>query len=175
MHEMLYLQTVSAVSAMYTIYKAELIRITSRFKTSATPDFKPTELCMTEYITKRICTVEDSPELLSEQAINWIRAAEAVQLETMDVNISESLLQAEKLAKICNLNKTLVAKDNHLEAVEAIQDGQSKELVAAQQEINEFEELQMEKYCSANLERQLNYCKSKPEVTALGKMTLRDA
>jgi len=156
MYEILDLHTAQDVSGMYTIYKAEFIRITSRFKTSATPDFKPTELCMTEYITKQIITVEDSSELLSEQAINWIRTAEDVQLETMYANISESFSQAEKLAKICDLNKSLVAKDNHLEAVEAIQDGQSKELGPAQQEINEFAELQIEKYCSANLERQLN-------------------
>jgi len=78
------------------IYKAELIRFSSWFKTSATAGFKPTELHTTEYIPKRNSILDDGSGLLSEEAINSIRAAEDVQLDIIDVNISQSFEQAEK-------------------------------------------------------------------------------
>jgi hypothetical protein len=54
--------------------------------------------------------IDDGPGVLSEQAINWIRATKDVQLEIIDANLSESLEKAEKFAKIRDLNKSLAAK-----------------------------------------------------------------
>jgi hypothetical protein len=54
--------------------------------------------------------IDDAPRLLSDQAINRIRATEDVQLEIIDANLSESLKQAEKFAKTCHLNVSLAAK-----------------------------------------------------------------
>jgi hypothetical protein len=60
------------------IYKAESIMFSSRFKTSTTAGFEPTELRTTEYITNGIKIVDNGPGVLSGQAINWIRATEDV-------------------------------------------------------------------------------------------------
>jgi len=79
--------------------------------------------------------INDGPELFSGQAINWIRVTEVVQLEINDANLSECHERAEKFAKICNLNESLAAKPKDLEADEPVQDGPSRELAAAQQEI----------------------------------------
>ncbi|KAF8243357.1 hypothetical protein K440DRAFT_637620 [Wilcoxina mikolae CBS 423.85] len=46
---------------------------------------------------------------------------ENVQLEIIDAGLSNSLEQAEKLAKICNLNESLVAKVKNLEAAKPVQ------------------------------------------------------
>ena len=154
------------VSFTDKIDKAESIRFSSRFKTSTTAGFQPTELRTTEYITNRMKIIDDGPGVLSDQAINWIRATEDVQLEIIDANLSESLEQAEKFAKICDLNESLAAKVKDLEATEPVRDGPSRELAAAQREIEELEEeLQIEKRRSAKLERRLDKCKSEPETT----------
>ena len=71
--------------------KAESITFSSRFKTSTTVCFQPTELRTTEYITNRMKIIDDSPGVLSDEAINWIRATEDIQLEIIDANLSKSL------------------------------------------------------------------------------------
>jgi chromosome segregation ATPase len=74
--------------------------------------------------------------------------------------------RAEKFAKICALNKRLAAKVKDLDATGPVQEGPSRELVAAQQEIEELEEeLQIEKRRSAKLEKRRDKCKSEPEST----------
>lgn len=89
---------------------------------------------------------------------------EDVHLQSINGNRSESLEQAEKIAKICNLNESLVAKVNDLEPAEPVQDAQSNDSVAAQQEINEFkEELQIQNRHNAMFGRLPNKHKSKPE------------
>jgi hypothetical protein len=50
-----------------TIDKAESIRFSSRFKTSTTVGFQPTELRRTEYITNRMKNIHDGPGVLSDQ------------------------------------------------------------------------------------------------------------
>jgi len=75
--------------------------------------------------------IDDGPGLFSDQLMNWIRATEDIQLEITDANLSKSLEQAEKLAKICNLNNSLAAEVKELEATEPVQDGPSRELTAA--------------------------------------------
>jgi len=148
------------------IDQAKPSRFISRFKTSATMGFQPTELGTTEYITNQMKVIVDGPRLLSDQAINWIRATEDIQLEMIDANLCENLEDAEKFAKTCDLNESLAAKVKDLEDAEPIQDSPSRELAAAQQEIEELEEeLQIEKCRSAKLERQLDKWKSKPETT----------
>ena len=154
------------VSFTDKIYKAESIMFSSRFKTSTTAGFQPTEIRTTEYITNRMKIIDDGPEVLSDQAIHWIRATDDVQLEIIDANLSEILEQAEKFAKICDLNESFAAKVKDWEATEPVRDGLSRELAAAQREIEELEEeLQIEKCRSAKLERRLNKCKSEPETT----------
>jgi len=108
------------VSFTDKIDRAKSIRFGSRLKTSTTGGFQPTELRTTEYITNRMKIIDDGPGVLSDQAINWIRATEDVQLEIIDANISESLEQAEKFAKICDLNASLAAIVKDLEATEAV-------------------------------------------------------
>jgi len=85
--------------------------------TSTTVGFQPTELRTTEYITTRMNIIDDSPGVLSDQAINWIRATEDVQLEIIDANLSESLEHAEEFAKICDLNESLATEVRDLEVV----------------------------------------------------------
>jgi len=154
------------VSFTDKIDKAESIRFSSRFNTSATAGFQPTELRTTEYVTNRMKVIDNGPGHLSDQAINWIRATEDVQLEIINAHLSESLGQAKKFAKICDLNESLAAKVKDLEATEPVQDRPSRELAAAQQEIEELEEeLQIEKRRSAKLERRLDKCKSELETT----------
>jgi hypothetical protein len=48
--------------------------------------------------------IDDGPGHLSDQAITWIRGTDEVELVIMKANLSESLEQAEKFAKICDLN-----------------------------------------------------------------------
>jgi hypothetical protein len=154
------------VSFTDKIDKAASIRFSSRFKTSTTAGFQPTELCTTEYITNRMKIIDDGPRVLSDQANNWIRAMEDVQLEIIDANLSESLEQADKFPKICDLIESLAAKVKDLEATEPVRDGLSRELAAAQREIEELEEeLQIKKHRSAKMERWLDKCKSELEPT----------
>jgi len=154
------------VSFADKIDKAESIRFSSRFKISTTMGFQPTEISTTEYITNQMKIIDDGPGVLSDQAINWIRATEDVQLEIIDDDHSESLEQAMKFTNICDLTESLATKVKDLEVTKPIQDGPSRELAAAQQEIQELEEeLQIEKHQSDKLERQLDKCKSEPETT----------
>jgi len=91
MHDMHNMHDVyDAHDASFTdiIDKAESIRFTSRFKTSATANLQPAELCTTEYVTNPMKVINDDPWLLSDQAINWIRAMEDVQLEIIEANLS---------------------------------------------------------------------------------------
>jgi chromosome segregation ATPase len=91
---------------------------------------------------------------------------EDVQLEIIDANLSESLEQAEKFAKICDLNESLATKVKDLEATESVRDGTIREIAAAQREIEELEEeLQIEKPRSPKVERRRDKCKSEPERT----------
>jgi len=134
------------VSFTDKIDKAESIRFSSRFKTSTTAGFQPTELRTKEYITHRLKIIDDGHGVLSDQAINWIRATEDVQLEIIDATLAKSLEQAEIFAKICDLNESLAAKVKDLEATEPVRDGPSRESADAQREIDELEEeLQIEK------------------------------
>jgi hypothetical protein len=66
---------------------------------------------------------------LYDQSINWIKATDDVYLEIINAVLLESLAQAEKFAKICDLNASLAAKVNELEAAESVQ-GANKELEA---------------------------------------------
>jgi len=84
--------------------------------------------------------IDDSPGLLSDQAVNWIRPTEDVQLVIIDANLSGSLEQAEKFAKLCDLHESLAAKVNDLDATGPIQEGPSRELADARQQIEELEE-----------------------------------
>jgi len=154
------------VSFTNKIDKAESFRFSSRFKTSTTAGFQPTDLRTTEYITNQMKIIDDSPGVLSDQAMNWIRATEDIQLEIIDANLSDSLEQAEKFTKICDLNQSLAARVKDLEATEPVRDGPRRELATAQREIEELEEqLQIDKRRSAKLERRLDTCKSEPETT----------
>jgi hypothetical protein len=65
--------------------------------------------------------IDDSPGHFFDQAINWIKAMEDVQLEIINAGLLESLKHAEQFAKICNLNKSLATKVKELEAAEPIQ------------------------------------------------------
>jgi len=84
--------------------------------------------------------IDDSPGVLSHQAINWIRATEDVQLEIIDGNLSESVEQAEKFTKICDVKESLAAEVKDWEATEPVRDGPSREIEAAKREIEELEE-----------------------------------
>jgi len=118
--------------------------------------------------------INDRPGVLSDQAINWIRATEDIQLEITDANLSESLEQAEKFAKICDLNESFTSKVKDLEATEPFQDGPRRELAATQQEIEELEdELQIVKHQSAKFERRLDTCKSELESIELRDIAQR--
>jgi septal ring factor EnvC (AmiA/AmiB activator) len=70
------------------------------------------------------------------------------------------------LDKISVLDVSFVTQVKDLLAAEPAQDDLGRELAAAQQDIEEFEEeLQFEKRHSAKLERRLNKCTSQPEIT----------
>ena len=64
--------------------------------------------------------INDVPGVLSNKAINWIRATEDFQMEIIDANLSESLEQGEKFAKICDLKESLAVKATDLEATEPV-------------------------------------------------------
>ena len=91
------------------IDKAESIRSSSRCKISTTTVFQPTELRTTEYVTNRLKVISNGPGVLSDQAIDRIRATEDVPLEIIDANLSVILEQAEKFAKIHDLNESWAA------------------------------------------------------------------
>jgi hypothetical protein len=94
------------------IDQAESIRFSNNFKTLA-EGFEPAEPRSAEYVTTRKKIIDDGPGHLSDQAINWIKATEDVQLEIIDAGLSESLKRAEKFAKICDLNESLAAKSRN--------------------------------------------------------------
>jgi hypothetical protein len=146
------------------INNAKLSRFSSRFETSVTGGFQPTERHTTEYVTNRMNIINNSPDVLSDLAIYWIKAMKDIQLEIIDANLSKSLEQAEKFTKVCYLNKSLAAKVKDLEATEPGQDSPNRKFVTVQQEIEKLEEeLQIEKRQSAKLERRLKKCKLKPQ------------
>ncbi|KAF8248916.1 hypothetical protein K440DRAFT_641813 [Wilcoxina mikolae CBS 423.85] len=117
-----------------TVDKIESIRFSSRLITLDTMGFEPSELCTAEYITKRQNDIDDGLGHFHEQAKHF--------------------------AKIFDLNEILVAKVKDLEAADPIQ-GPNKELIAADQEIDELEkELLIEMHSSAQLERWLEKYKS---------------
>jgi len=152
------------VSCTDKINQAESMRFSSRFKTSPTACIQPTGLRTTEYVTNRMKVIDDAPRFLSDQAINGIRATENVHLDIIDANLPESLEKAEKFAKICDLNGNLGAKVKEMEATGPVQEGPSRELAAAQQEIQELEEeLQIKKRWSAKLDTWLDKFQSEPE------------
>jgi len=108
--------------------------------------------------------IDDCPAVLSDIAMNWIRALEEVQMEIIDADVSEILEEAEEYAMICDLNVSLATKVENLEDTEPVQDGPSREWAAAQQEIEELEEqLQIGKHWSAKFERWLDMFKSELE------------
>jgi len=136
----------------------------SRFKISTTAGFQPTKLHTTEYITNQLKITDDGPGVWSDQAIDWIRATEDVQLEIIDGNLSELLEHAKKCAKICDLNESLATMVQSLEGTEPVRCALSRELAAAQRDIEEMqEELQIENRQSAKLEGLLDTCKSETE------------
>ena len=102
------------------IENVESIRFGSRCRTSSSQGFQATELCTTEYVTNRIKVINDGPGVLSDKVINCIRAMEDIQLEILDANLTKSLEQGEKLAKICDLNESLADKFQDLEATEPV-------------------------------------------------------
>jgi hypothetical protein len=109
------------------IDKAEPIRFSSWFKTSATTGFQPTERVTTEYILNWIKAIDGSPGLWSAQAINCIRATEDVQLEIIDGNLPSTLEHADMIAKICVLNESWAAYVTEMVATELVQDGPTRE------------------------------------------------
>ncbi|KAF8246992.1 hypothetical protein K440DRAFT_644312 [Wilcoxina mikolae CBS 423.85] len=121
------------------IDRTESIRFSNSLTTSVTADFQPVELRTEEYVTKQQKIIAEGPAPLSDQAINWIKATEDVQLEIIDADLSESLKQVEIFAKICDLNECSAAKVKDLEAAEPVQDT-NNELAAAHQDIDELEE-----------------------------------
>jgi len=115
------------------IEKDESMSFSSRFTILATADVQHTELCTTEYVRNRMNVIHDSPGLLSDQVVHWIKVVEDIKLEIIDANLLEILKTAEKFAYIGDLNESLAAKVNNLAAVEPVQDGLSKEVAAAHQ------------------------------------------
>ena len=79
------------VSFTNKIGNSESIRFSSRFKASTTVGFQTTELRSTEFITNRIMVIDDGLGVLSDLAMNRIRAPEDMQLEMIDANLSESV------------------------------------------------------------------------------------
>ncbi|KAF8248729.1 hypothetical protein K440DRAFT_642028 [Wilcoxina mikolae CBS 423.85] len=151
---------------------SEILHISSDFatipamhNTSDTPDismsdrinkaessFEPVEYYMEEYIIKKKKGIDDDPEDLSDHTINCIQTTVNVKHEIID-------------AYLLDLNESLTAEVKELEGFESIQ-GPNKELVAAQQEIDELEkELQIKKHRSVRLQRWLEKCKSESEST----------
>jgi hypothetical protein len=84
------------VSLTDKIDKAETIRFCSRFKTSTTAGFQPTELRTTEYITNRMKIIDHGPGVVSDQAINWIRSTEDVHLGSLMLTNPRALNKPRK-------------------------------------------------------------------------------
>jgi hypothetical protein len=130
-----------------TIEKPKSIRFCSNHTTLATRRFEPAKLCTAEYVTMQNKVIDNRPGHLSDHSIKWIKAMEDVQLQLIDTGLSESLDQAEKFVKICDLNQSLVSKVKDLEAAEPVQ-GPNKEVAAAYQEKDELKGvLQIKKLC----------------------------
>jgi len=62
-----------------------------------------------------------------------------LQLEIIDMNLLESLNQANKMTKICDLNQSLAAEVIDLKATKPSQDCLSNKVAAAHWEIEELE------------------------------------
>jgi hypothetical protein len=136
----------------------------SILKISPTTGFTLAELQAKSYVTNRMKVINHHPGILSDSAIIPLSVRDDVQLGMINNNLSERLEQANILGKICDLNNRSAAKVTHLEAAEAVQDGPSRELVAAVQGFDKLEEeLQVDKGCSAKLEKRLDMCKTEPE------------
>ncbi|KAF8241388.1 hypothetical protein K440DRAFT_643711 [Wilcoxina mikolae CBS 423.85] len=71
------------------IDRTESIRFSNSLTTSATTGFQTAELRTEEYVAKRQIIIADGPGPLSDQAINWIKAREDVQLEMIDAGLCE--------------------------------------------------------------------------------------
>ena len=85
-------------------------------------------------------------------------------MEIIDANRSERLEHAEKFAKISDLNESLATMVQDLERTEPVRDGLSRELAAAECEIEELQEVfQIENRQSAKLEGRLDTCKYETE------------
>jgi len=133
---------------------------------STTAGFHHTELHTTEYVTNQKKVTDNGPGVFSAKAINTNRATEDVQFDIIDANLSNSLEQAEKFAKIFDLNESMGANFKDLEATEPVWDGPSMESAAAEQEIEVLEEeLQIKKLRLTKLEGRLDKCKLEPEST----------
>jgi hypothetical protein len=93
-----------------------------------------------------------------------MRATVDVQFVIADANISESHDQAENFTKICNLKMSFTTKVKDLEATEPVQDSPSRELAAAQREIEKEEnEFQIEEGHISMVERGLDKSESEPK------------
>jgi len=119
------------VSFSDQINMANSIRSSSTFTISDTENFQPTQLRTTVYITNGMNTIDARPGHLSDRAINWMGAANDIHLEISNGDFGESLQSAKDVVMICNLNQSLAAEVENLEAAEPVQDGLSKRLVAA--------------------------------------------
>ncbi|KAF8245068.1 hypothetical protein K440DRAFT_646557 [Wilcoxina mikolae CBS 423.85] len=109
--------------------------------------------------------IDDGSGNLSNQALNWFKAMQDVQLDLIDAGLLECLEQSEKDARSWNFNNSLVAKVKDLQATESIR-GPNKQLAEAHQEMDQLEdELRIEKYHSVKLERWQEKCKSELEST----------
>ena len=94
------------VSFTDSMENAKSTTCSSRFQTSATMGFQHTEHCTTQYVPNLVNVIDYSPEPFWDKVINWVRNMEEAQLEMINANLWESLKQAEKFAKICDLSKT---------------------------------------------------------------------
>jgi hypothetical protein len=154
------------VSFQDRIYNAESTKFSSKFATLATAGFEPAELRLAHYIIERKNVIHDGPGDLFDQVIILIKNNKDVQQVIIDSGLLESLKQAEKFSKVCELNECSAADVIELEAAEPVH-GLNKELVAAHQAIDKLEEeLQMEKHQSARLECGQEKCKFELEHTA---------
>ena len=97
MHDTHGAHDVEDVSFTDHIDQGERIRFSSRFKTSTTGGFQPTEHRTTEYVTNQMKVIHNGPRLLSDQPINWIKATEDIQLEITNTNRSEALNKQRNL------------------------------------------------------------------------------
>jgi hypothetical protein len=84
--------------------------------------------------------IDHGPGVISDPAINWIKATEDVQLEIIDGKVSERHEQSEIFANICNINESWAAEIKDVDATEPFRDGPNMKLAAAQRDIGQLEE-----------------------------------